>query len=85
MAFQDYTKAVRFENLTSIDPIQKFQLETTPDLIETRVIDLVTPHRQGHARFDCGAAPHGQDHHSQADLQRHHHQPSRSARHGAAH
>ena len=33
MAFQDYTKAVRFENLTSIDPIEKFKLETTPDLI----------------------------------------------------
>src|SRR5664279_3847705 len=47
MAFQDYTKAVRFENLTSIDPIEKFNLETTPDLIETRVIDLVTPIGKG--------------------------------------
>jgi len=47
MAFQDYTKAVRFENLTSIDPIEKFNLETTPDLIETRVIDLVTPIGRG--------------------------------------
>ena len=28
MPFEDYTKAVRFENLTSIDPIEKFQLET---------------------------------------------------------
>ena len=28
---------MRFENLTSIDPIDKFKLETTPDLIETRV------------------------------------------------
>ena len=45
--FADYTKAVRFENLTSIDPIEKFQLETTPDLIETRVIDLVTPIGKG--------------------------------------
>src|SRR5471030_867176 len=47
MSFQDYTKAVRFENLTSIDPIEKFKLETSPDLIETRVIDLVTPIGKG--------------------------------------
>ena len=47
MSFQDYTKAVRFENLTSIDPIEKFKLETTPELIETRVIDLVTPIGKG--------------------------------------
>ncbi|HEX7578081.1 MAG TPA: transcription termination factor Rho, partial [Verrucomicrobiae bacterium] len=43
MTFEDYTKAVRFENLTTIDPIEKFKLETSPELIETRVIDLVTP------------------------------------------
>ncbi|MGH7994541.1 MAG: transcription termination factor Rho, partial [Limisphaerales bacterium] len=36
MLFEDYVKAVRFENLTSIDPIEKFKLETDPDLIETR-------------------------------------------------
>ena len=47
MVFQDYTKAVRFENLTSIDPIEKFQLETSPDLLETRIIDLVTPIGKG--------------------------------------
>src|SRR6267154_660106 len=47
MAFQDYTKAVRFENLTSIDPVEKFNLETTPDILETRVIDLVTPIGRG--------------------------------------
>ena len=47
MAFEDYTKAVRFENLTSIDPIEKFRLETSPDLIETRVIDMVTPIGKG--------------------------------------
>src|SRR5438445_11569174 len=45
--FADYTKVVRFENLTSIDPIEKFSLETSPDLIETRVIDLVTPIGKG--------------------------------------
>jgi transcription termination factor Rho len=47
MAFEDYTKAVRFENLTSIDPIEKYRLETSPDLIETRVIDMVTPIGKG--------------------------------------
>jgi transcription termination factor Rho len=47
MAFDDYTKSVRFENLTTIDPIEKFRLETTPDLIETRVIDMVTPLGKG--------------------------------------
>jgi transcription termination factor Rho len=47
MAFEDYTKSVRFENLTTIDPIEKFRLETSPDLIETRVIDMVTPLGKG--------------------------------------
>jgi transcription termination factor Rho len=47
MAFEEYIKAVRFENLTTIDPIEKFKLETSPDLIETRVIDLVTPIGKG--------------------------------------
>ena len=47
MPFEDYVKAVRFENLTTIDPIEKFKLETSPDLIETRVIDLVTPIGRG--------------------------------------
>jgi transcription termination factor Rho len=47
MPFEEYTKVVRFENLTTIDPIEKFRLETTPDLIETRVIDLVTPIGKG--------------------------------------
>jgi len=45
--FEEYTKAVRFENLTTIDPIEKFNLETTPDLLETRIIDLVTPIGRG--------------------------------------
>ena len=47
MVFEDYTKSVRFENLTSIDPIEKYNLETAPDLVETRVIDLVTPIGKG--------------------------------------
>src|SRR5437867_3467398 len=47
MPFEQYTKSVRFENLTTIDPAQTFQLETSPDLIETRIIDLVTPLGKG--------------------------------------
>jgi transcription termination factor Rho len=47
MPFEEYTKAVRFENLVTIDPIEKFKLETSPDLVETRVIDLVTPIGKG--------------------------------------
>lgn len=47
MPFEEYVKAVRFENLTTIDPIEKFRLETAPDLVETRVIDLVTPIGKG--------------------------------------
>lgn len=47
MTFEQYTKAVRFENLTTIDPIEKFRLETTPELTETRIIDLVTPIGKG--------------------------------------
>ena len=45
--YAEYTKAMRFENLTTIDPIEKFTLETTPDSVETRIIDLVTPIGKG--------------------------------------
>jgi transcription termination factor Rho len=47
MPFSDYTKLVRFENLTTIDPLEKFTLETAPDVFETRIIDLVTPIGKG--------------------------------------
>jgi len=46
-SYQDYLHSIRFENLTTIDPIEKFQLETAPDLVETRIIDLVTPIGKG--------------------------------------
>ena len=45
--FAEYTNQVRFENLTTIDPIEKFNLETDPDVLETRIIDLVTPIGKG--------------------------------------
>jgi transcription termination factor Rho len=47
MPFGDYMKAMRFENLTTIDPLEKFVLETSPDQVETRIIDLVTPIGKG--------------------------------------
>jgi len=47
MTFDQYTKAVRFENLTTIDPIEKFRLETSSEIMETRIIDLVTPIGKG--------------------------------------
>jgi len=47
MPFEEYTRSIRFENLTTIDPYEKFKLETTPELIETRIIDLVTPIGRG--------------------------------------
>ncbi|HOX03350.1 MAG TPA: transcription termination factor Rho [Candidatus Paceibacterota bacterium] len=47
LPFSEYTKSVRFENLTTIDPIEKFRLETAPDMVETRIIDLVTPIGKG--------------------------------------
>ena len=47
MPFQAYTKSLRFENLTTIDPLEKFRLETAPELLETRIIDLVTPIGKG--------------------------------------
>jgi transcription termination factor Rho len=45
--YQDYLHSIRFENLTTIDPIEKYLLETAPDLVETRIIDLVTPIGKG--------------------------------------
>jgi transcription termination factor Rho len=47
LPFADYLKTTRYENLTTIDPIEKFTLETSPDIIETRIIDLVTPIGKG--------------------------------------
>lgn len=44
---QEWSRSNRFENLTTIDPFDKLQLETTPDILETRLIDLVTPIGKG--------------------------------------
>lgn len=45
--YESYIQAQRFENLITIDPIERFRLETTPDQLETRIIDLVTPIGKG--------------------------------------
>lgn len=37
----------RFDGLTAIDPNQRFQLETTPDELTTRVLDLFSPIGRG--------------------------------------
>jgi transcription termination factor Rho len=47
MEFQEYTQSPRFENLVSINPDQKIRLETDPELLDTRIIDLVTPIGRG--------------------------------------
>lgn len=47
MDIKNYPQQVRFENLVTIDPIEKFNLETTPESYETRLIDLVTPIGRG--------------------------------------
>ncbi len=47
LPYEDFIKATRFENLITIDPIEKFNLETVPEQIETRIIDLVTPIGKG--------------------------------------
>ena len=46
LPFAEYTKSVRFENLTTIDPVEKFKLETTPELLETRVRAQWVPDRR---------------------------------------
>jgi len=47
MEHEEYVQKTRFENLTTIDPIEKFNLETSPDELETRIIDMVTPIGKG--------------------------------------
>lgn len=41
------TKAIPFSELTSIDPTQRFCLETVPEVLETRVIELLAPIGKG--------------------------------------
>ncbi len=40
-------KALPFQELISIDPLERFNLETDPDLVETRVAELIAPLGKG--------------------------------------
>ncbi|MEM7622890.1 MAG: transcription termination factor Rho [Planctomycetota bacterium] len=44
---KDIHKLVNFEDLTPLHPEERFVLETSPDIIETRIIDLVAPVGKG--------------------------------------
>ena len=44
----DYrSKAIPFQELISIDPLERFKLETEPDLVEPRVAELIAPLGKG--------------------------------------
>ena len=60
-----------FDNLTPLFPNKRFILETAADELSTRVLDLVCPDRQGHARPHRRAAAHGQDRADAENRQRH--------------
>lgn len=48
MAPEDYrSKAIPFSELVSIDPLDRFNLETEPDLVEPRVAELIAPLGKG--------------------------------------
>jgi len=48
MSPQEYREmAVPFQELVSIDPLERFNLETDPDIVETRVAELVAPLGKG--------------------------------------
>ena len=49
---------VLFDNLTPLYPNRRLRLETTPDNMTARVLDMMTPARQGPARPDRGRAAH---------------------------
>lgn len=44
---EEHRRKVSFENLTPLYPTEKFKLETTPDAISTRIIDILCPIGKG--------------------------------------
>jgi len=40
-------RATPFSELTSIDPLERFRLETDPEIVEPRVVDLIAPIGKG--------------------------------------
>ena len=48
LAPQEYrTNAIPFTELISIDPLERFNLETTPEIVEPRVAELIAPLGKG--------------------------------------
>ena len=64
-----------FDDLTPVYPHQRLLLETSPDILATRLLDLVAPIGKRPARPDRGTAQSRQDHPAPADRQRDHRQP----------
>lgn len=47
---EEYLRQVKpFTKLVSIDPTERFRLETTPEVVETRVVELLAPIGKGNA------------------------------------
>lgn len=44
---EEHRRKVSFENLTPLYPTEKFKLETTPEAISTRIIDILCPIGKG--------------------------------------
>ncbi len=44
---EEHRRKISFENLTPLYPTEKFKLETTSDLISTRIIDILCPIGKG--------------------------------------
>ena len=66
-----------FDNLTPLFPNKRFILETAPDELSTRVLDLVCPIGKGTPRPDRRAAAHRQDRPDAEAGQRHPEEQSR--------
>jgi transcription termination factor Rho len=47
MSPSKWSQTKPFDELTSVDPTKRLQLETTPDIASTRIIDLLTPIGRG--------------------------------------
>ena len=60
-----------FEKQTPIFPDDQINLETKPNLLATRMIDLLSPIGRGPTRDDCQPPQSRQDDHFEAHYQRH--------------
>ena len=47
---------LHFDGLTPLYPLQRITLETDPEKLSTRIIDLIAPIGKGRARLDCRSA-----------------------------